>query len=102
MIEEVDLWEISVVTFPMNESSRIASVKAGAVTIDELITRFNPREMEEALGERGLSRSDRTKAASLFRDWLQREAGGPEPGPRDAGADALLEAIRSATSVLRT
>lgn len=96
MIEEVDLWEVSIVTFPMNESSRIAAVKAAE---DEL---FDPTTWERAFRDEGLSNREAKLATSVARKMVLRDGGRPEPGPRDAGADALLDAIRSATHVLRT
>ena len=49
VIMEADLWEVSLVTFPMNEMARIDAVKAGEMT---------EREMERLLmQDAGLSRS---------------------------------------------
>ena len=48
-IKEAELWEVSVVTFPMNEEARVDAVKAAAMT---------EREMERKLTQdAGLSRS---------------------------------------------
>lgn len=89
-LKKVDLWEISPVTFPMLPEA-YASVK---------MSNFDPRELENALREAGLSRADAVKAVGVLRKTLQRDVGGNEPGPRDAAADALM-AIRKATAALQ-
>lgn len=48
VIEDLDLFEVSLVTFPMNEKARITGVK------EDLLT---PRKVEEVLREAGYSRS---------------------------------------------
>jgi HK97 family phage prohead protease len=77
LIEKASLWEISVVTFPLLESAR-ASVKS-----------FDPRELEGALRDAGLSRADAVKAVSVFRDTSQCDAGSTEEGARDAAAKLM-------------
>jgi HK97 family phage prohead protease len=72
-IESVALVELSVVTFPANDKARATNVKSD----------FDPREMEAALREAGLSRNDAVKAVAVFRKSIQREAGGPHIDPRD-------------------
>jgi HK97 family phage prohead protease len=89
-LKKVELWEISLVTFPMLPEAQITSVKAAG---------FDPRTMEDALREGGLSRSDAKTAIAVFRKQLQRDAGETEPAPREAGTDALM-AIRKATALL--
>lgn len=85
LLERVDLWEVSVVTFPLLETARITAVKS-----------FDPREMEGALREAGLSRADAVKAVGVLRKSLRGDAGEPEEGQRDAAADLLanLERLR--------
>jgi HK97 family phage prohead protease len=46
LLKEVDLWEVSLVTFPMNEMAMIDAVKAAEMS---------PREMEQALRDAGFS-----------------------------------------------
>lgn len=48
-IKEADLYEVSLVTFPMNPQARIARVKSGSIDI---------RALEEALRDAGLSRRE--------------------------------------------
>ena len=88
LLKEVDLWEVSLVTFPMNESAQIDAVKAAEMT---------EREMERLLTrEAGLSR---TVARRLM-------AGGFKSvrAMRDAGEDvgelaALLRARIAAKTI---
>lgn len=93
-LKQVELWEISLVTIPMLKEAQVFGVKGD-------YRNFNPRELEEALGDRGLSRKDRGIAVSVFREWLQRDAGESEAPLRDGARDALL-ALRQATEALRT
>jgi HK97 family phage prohead protease len=74
-LTDLDLWEVSIVTFPANPKARVTAVKA--LTVEEL------RDLEDVLGDRGLSRADRLKAVSVFKRWLQRDAEAPNSRPRD-------------------
>jgi Escherichia/Staphylococcus phage prohead protease len=96
-LTDIDLVEVSVVTFPANPKARVSAIKA--VTADEL------RELEVALRDAGLSRKDAVTASSAFKAWLQRDAGVPtkllrdedSPAPMDvnAAADRLLASLTS-------
>ncbi len=66
-LTEIDLWEVSIVTFPANPKARVSTVKA--MSVEEL------RELEEVLHDGGLSRRDGRRAVSIFKQWLQRDAG---------------------------
>ena len=98
LLTKLKLWEVSIVTFPANDRALISSVKQLAP--EQL------RELEDALGERGFSRSDRLKAVSVFKGWLQREAGEtPNSTLREEampGADEILEALSKSTDALWT
>lgn len=50
-ITDIDLWEVSIVTFPANDPARVIGVKADGSWLTE-------REFEEFLREAGFSRSD--------------------------------------------
>lgn len=93
-LKAVDLHEISPVTFPMNRLATINAVKAMA------FSPFEIRELETALRDGGLSRSDAGKAVAVFKSMLQRDAGAPETVPRDAATSddvrALAARIRAA------
>jgi HK97 family phage prohead protease len=52
-LTEIDLWEVSLVTFPANEKARVTNVKAA----DELAT---PKDAERILRDAGFSKSDAT------------------------------------------
>lgn len=54
---EVDLWEVSLVTFPANGKSRVTNVKSS----DELAT---PKDAEKILRDAGFSKSDATALVS--------------------------------------
>lgn len=82
-LKSIDLVELSVVTFPANDKARVGQVKGD----------FDPRELEEALRDAGLSRSDAVKAVAIFRK-APREAGQPGPSPRDEGEAALMAQVR--------
>jgi HK97 family phage prohead protease len=88
-LTEVKLYEVSVVTFPMNESALVSRVKQLA----------DPRELENAFQLAGLSRSDSQKAVSAVKSWLA--LGDPDladtAAHRDEGPalEKLLETIRS-------
>ena len=95
-LEEIDLWEISVVTFPMQPAARISDVKAG-VARGVLTTQ---RQLERWLTrDAGLSRSDaRTLLGSGFRSLAAtREARGRPRADR-----RLVEVIGEARVLLET
>lgn len=91
-IEKADLWEISLVTFPMNTRAGVTAVK----------NMPSDRELEAMLrDEAGLSNRDAKAALSVFKKTL-RDGGETDKAPRDAAAEAisreldkLLAAIRS-------
>jgi HK97 family phage prohead protease len=56
-LTEIDLWEVSLVTFPANEKARVTNVKAA----DELAT---PKDAERILRDAGFSKSDATAFVS--------------------------------------
>ena len=57
-ITELDLWEVSLVTFPANRSARVTQVKAAADTI------ALPKDAERILRDAGFSRADATAFVS--------------------------------------
>lgn len=87
-LEEVKLFEVSIVLFGSNDKATIGQVKAADF--------LNPRELEREL--RGiLSANDAVKAVAIVKKHLQREADGhPSTGSRDeALAMELLETLKS-------
>lgn len=98
-LDAVDLWEVSIVTFPANDLARVTAVKT--LSIDQM------RDLESILGERGLSCRDRVRAVSAFKTWLSREANAPGIAARDEPAPELepetadlIAAIERATGTL--
>lgn len=82
---EVDLWEISVVTFPMQPEARISAVKAARPT---------EREFERWLTrDAGFSRSDaRTIVAAGYKTLITS---------RDANVSQMARAIRAAADIFK-
>jgi len=81
LLKAVDLWEVSLVTFPMNEMSRVDAVKAAEMT---------EREFERALTrDAGLSRSvaQRLMAGGYNAVKAMRDSG--------AGLDELAALLRA-------
>lgn len=69
-LKELDLQEVSIVTFPANDEARIDTVKS------KLLAGGSPtlREFEELLREKGFSRADAEHiAVHGFKTWLARE-----------------------------
>jgi hypothetical protein len=65
-LTNIDLWEVSIVTFPANQKAVITDVKAFAE---------KKREWEAAFREGGLSRADSLKAVAVLSTRLyQRDA----------------------------
>lgn len=89
-LKQVDLWEVSLVTFPMLPEAQITGVKGD----------IDPRAMERALRDEGLSARDAKAAIAVFRKTSLRDAGPPGPGPRDE-ASAMLMTLRKAAEELR-
>jgi HK97 family phage prohead protease len=89
-LKKVDLWEISPVTFPMLPEAQISGVKGD----------IDPKALERALRDEGLSNRDAKAAISVFRKHALRDAGSPETAPRDGAAEMLMT-LRKATAALR-
>lgn len=89
LLKNVDLWEVSIVTFPMLPDAQ-ASVKGA----------FDPNALERELrDEAKLSHREAKAAVSVFRKMVLRDGGRTEPATRD-GAD-LLMSLRKAAETLR-
>lgn len=91
-LTEVDLWEVSLVTFPANEKARVTNVKASP---DDLAT---PKDAERILREAGFSKTDAT--AIVSRVMRMGETRSESVGSTIAAIKAahrLLESIKSST-----
>jgi len=85
-LTEIDLWEVSLVTFPANEKARVTQVKG----VDEMAT---PKDAEKALRDAGYSKSDAT--AFVSRVMRMGEA-------RRDSADSTVAAMKAADRLLKT
>lgn len=77
-LKKLDLWEVSLVTFPANTEARVSGVKS----IDDL------KSAEQYLRDAGLSRKEATAFVSRMKGLLLRDA---DNGEMKAIADALKE-----------
>ena len=82
-IEEVDLHEVSIVTWGSNDKALISQVKG--------LDLFNPRELERDL-KTILSGADAVKAVAIVKKHLQREAEG-QPTTSSRDEEAALELL---------
>lgn len=108
-LNEVDLWEVSIVTFPANEAANVESVKAQdayAAFIERIRSSTargelpSVREFEEAMREVfAFSKQDATAIASLSIGKLRREAASNNATPAELLASVTL-AVTAATSGL--
>lgn len=85
-LTEIDLWEVSLVTFPANEKARVTSIKS----VSEMVT---PEDVEKALRDTGFSKSDAT--AFVSRVMRMGEA-------RRDSADSTAVAVKSAIRLLES
>lgn len=89
-IKSADLWEISPVTFPMNDAARISAVKS----IEE-INDF--KSAEKYLRDAGsLSRSEATAVVARIKSLAQRDSGADEE------AKAVIAALTRKTAMLKS
>lgn len=82
----IDLWEVSLVTFPANEKARVTNVKSA----DELQA---PKDAEKVLRDAGFSKSDAT--AFVSRVMRMGEV-------RRDSVDSTVAAMKSADRLLRS
>lgn len=85
-LTEVDLWEVSLVTFPANSKARITNVKSA----DELAA---PKDAERILRDAGFSKQDATAFVSRVMRMGEQ---------RSESADAQAQAIRAAKRLLES
>jgi HK97 family phage prohead protease len=95
-LTDIDLKEVSIVTFPANPKARVTGVKS-QLTRDEI------RELEAALCDTGLSRRQAATAVSAFKAFLLRDAGVPTNLAGDQQVPAqpatLADVLRTARKV---
>ena len=79
-LKELELWEVSVVTFPMLVDAQIDTVKSdGSIGLDEFLA-LSDREQERILTKRDARQLSRSAAIALMRDGIpamqaKRDAG---------------------------
>ncbi len=86
MLKEIDLWEVSLVTFPANDEARISEVK-NALKRGESVS---PKQIERVLRDVGLSRSQAKAFMSEGYTALKQ---------RDADDEAALETLKSIKNI---
>lgn len=89
-LKRVDLWEISLVTFPMMPEAQLTGIK----------TEFDAPAWERAYRDGGLSNREAKLATSIARNMVLRDGERPEPPQRDAVRDVLMS-MRKASTALR-
>lgn len=87
-LTEVELWEVSLVTFPANRSARITDVRCAA---DEVA---QPKDAERILREAGFSKADATAFVSrVMRLGEERREAVQSIGHAQAAAERLLRSL---------
>lgn len=88
-VTEIDLWEVSLVTFPANGKATVESVKASIDAIAE------PKDAEKILREAGLSKADATGLVSrVMRMGEARREAANSTAELKRAADRLLLTIK--------
>lgn len=88
-LTEIDLWEVSLVTFPANKKARVTNVKSG----DEISA---PKDAERILRDAGFSKSDATALVSrVMRMGEERSDSAKSAAIALKAADRLLSSLTS-------
>jgi len=90
MLEDVDLVEVSLVTFPANDQARVSNVKSGAPS--------TVREFEALMRDAGLSRKE---AGIVINSGVKTLLATRDAGGGDDEANGLFVAIERAKAALR-
>lgn len=86
-LEEIDLVEVSVVTFPANGKARLKDVKSD-------LSATEIRDLEASLRDEGLSQKAAATAVSGFKKWLRRDGDSlADDHSRDEGDLSELAAL---------
>lgn len=100
-IEAVDLWEISVVTFPMQPEARVTQPPSSASAVQPPFVKRPPTEREF---ERWLTRDaglTRNEARALMRSGIKGLEALRDAGAGDADEARLIRSINRATDLVR-
>lgn len=89
-LTELDLWEVSLVTFPANRQARVTGIKSAG---DELGT---PKDAERILRDAGFSKSDATAFVSrVMRMGEERRESAQSTSQALKAAQRLLDSLNS-------
>lgn len=84
-LTEVDLWEVSLVTFPANGKARVTDIRCAADEVEQ------PKDAERILREAGFSKADATAFVSrVMRMGEERREAAQSVGHAQKAADRLL------------
>lgn len=89
LLKEVDLYEVSIVTWPMNEAATITAVKR-RLDDNEAPTE---RELEALLRDAGLSKVHAQRALALCLRGTRLRDAGPGPDERTSAIETLREVL---------
>lgn len=90
-IKKAELWEVSLVTFPLMPEANVTSVKGESVIP-------NDRELEQGYRDGGLSQREAKIAVAVTKKMVLREGGRPDPAHREGAAD-VITTLRRAKSL---
>jgi len=96
LIKEAELWEVSVVSLPMNPLAQVAHVKSQLSAVGEYVP--TPKEFERILRDVGCSRTvAKTIMSKMFSEDDLRDA--DDAPQRDAGAEQETEITLAAKAL---
>ena len=88
-LTEIDLWEVSLVTFPANEKARITNVKS-------VVEMTAPKDAERTLRDAGFSKSDATALVSrVMRMGEERSDSADSTAKALTAANRLISSLNS-------
>ncbi|MCH8178204.1 MAG: HK97 family phage prohead protease [Proteobacteria bacterium] len=88
-LTEIDLWEVSLVTFPANGAARVTNVKS----VDDMVA---PKDAEQILRDAGWSKANATAFVSrVMKMGQQRSESARDIANALKAADALLNTLKS-------
>jgi hypothetical protein len=88
-LTQIDLWEVSLVTFPANEKSRVTNVKAASEEVAA------PKDAERILRDAGFSKADATAFVSrVMRMGEERSESAQSTAQALKAAQRLLDSLK--------
>jgi len=94
LLKEVELWEVSVVSLPMNPLAQVAHVKSRLSAAGEYVP--TPREFEHALRDVGCSQKTAKRIISKVYDDEEREVQVVDEGNEERDVLDALKAVEEA------